>query len=166
MRSSRNIDRRLVVAGFRPAEAIAPRLLVLAAATVVIVAVSIAVTALSFNPESWIWFVVGNLLIGATYACIGAIAGAALGDLGATYMVLFAAMLGIGVLQNPMFGAGEPNGAALLFPDWAAGRIIIDACFGRGFQAWPEFGLALVWMTVLGTTVTVVVRRSLGVRTP
>lgn len=166
MRSSRSIDRRLVVAGFHPAEAIGPRLLVLAAATGLVVAVSTAVTSLSFRPESWLWFVVGNLLVGATYACIGAIAGAVLGDLGATYMVLFVAMLGIGVLQNPMFGSGEPGGAALLFPDWAAGRIIIDACFGRGFQAWPELGLALGWIFALGTTVTIVVRRSLGVRIP
>lgn len=110
MRSARSADRRLVVAGFRPIEAVLPRLAVLASATFVVLGVSLAVTALSFTPASWPVFMAGNLLVGLTYACIGALAGSALGQLGATYLVLFLAMLGIGILQNPMFGDGTPGG--------------------------------------------------------
>jgi hypothetical protein len=39
---------------------------------------------LSFTPRAWAPFIAGNLLIGLTYACAGALAGAALGQLGAT----------------------------------------------------------------------------------
>ena len=117
MHSATAADRRLVVAGFRPVEAILPRFAVLAAATVVIVAVALLVTSLSFSPASWAGFVVGNLLVGLTYASIGALAGAALGQLGATYLVLFMAMLGMGILQNPMFGDGTPGGFAYAFPE-------------------------------------------------
>ena len=52
-----------------------------------------------------------------------------LGQLGATYLVLFLAMLGIGILQNPMFGDGTPGGLARAFPDYGAGRIVIDGAF-------------------------------------
>ena len=153
MRSAQSADRRLVVAGFRPLEAILPRLIVLAAATCGVLAVSLAVTALSFAPASWPAFVAGNLLVGLTYACVGALAGALLGQLGATYVVLFLAMLGIGILQNPMFGDGSPGGLAFLFPDYGAGRVVIDGAFSPGFHAWGEMALAFGWLAVLGGAV-------------
>lgn len=162
MRSSRSIDQRLVVAGFRPMETIIPRLWVLVGATALILTVSVIVTGLSFTPHSWAWFAVGNLLIGLTYASIGAICGALLGELGATYAVLFLAMLGTGILQNPMFG--DPSGVAQLFPDYGAGRVIIDGCFGEGFRAWPELALAFGWLIVLGVGLVFTLSRSLGVR--
>jgi hypothetical protein len=107
-------------------KAVLPRLAVLATATTIVLVVSLAVTALSFTPRSWPAFTAGNLIVGLTYACVGALAGAALGQLGATYVVLFLAMLGIGILQNPMFGDGTPGGLASAFPDYGAGRVIID----------------------------------------
>ena len=161
MRSARSADRRLVVAGFRPIEAIAPRLLVLATLTAAILVVSLAVTALSFTPESWPGFIAGNLLIGLTYASIGALAGALLGELGATYVVLFLAMLGMGILQNPMFGDGTPGGVALVFPEHGAARVIVDAGFAAGFHAWGQLALAAAWAGGLLLVVGLVLRRSL-----
>lgn len=164
MRSAQSADRRLVVAGFRPVEAVVPRLVVLAAATATVLTVSLAVTALSFTPASWPTFIAGNLLVGLTYACIGALAGARLGPLGATYVVLFLAMLGTGILQNPMFGDGTPGGLAYAFPDYAAGRVVIDGAFADGFSAWPELLLAVGWVGVLGAAVTWTLRRRLRLR--
>ena len=161
MRSAQSADRRLVVAGFRPVEAVAPRLVVLAAATALALGVSLAVTALSFTPESWTVFAAGNLLVGLTYACIGALAGALLGQLGATYLVLFASMLGIGILQNPMFGDGTPGGLAYAFPDYGAGRVVIDGAFSPSFQAWWELVLAGGWAAALAVAVAYVLRRNL-----
>jgi hypothetical protein len=162
MRSAQTADRRLVVAGFRPLEALLPRLAVLATGTGIVLTVSLAVTALSFSPASWPVFIAGNLLAGLTYACIGALAGALLGQLGATYLVLFLAMLGIGILQNPMFGDGTPVGLAVLFPDYGAGRVVIDGAFATGFHAWAELALAAGWLAALGLGVTVVLRSLLG----
>jgi hypothetical protein len=161
MRSAQSADRRLVVAGFRPVEAVLPRLAVLAAATGVALVVSLAVTALSFTPASWPVFAAGNALVGLSYACIGALAGARLGQLGATYVVLFLAMLGIGILQNPMFGDGTPGGGAYAFPDYGAGRVVIDGAFSSTFHAWGPLALALGWLAVLGLTVTWVLLRLL-----
>ena len=162
MRSAQSADRRLVVAGFRPIEALAPRLAVLAAATVLGLAVSLAVTALSFGPDSWLVFILGNLLIGLTYACIGALAGAALGPLGATYLVLFIAMLGMGILQNPMFGDGTPGGLAFAFPDFGASRVVIDGAFSNAFHAWEELALAAGWLAALSAAVGLALHRNLA----
>ena len=163
MRSARAADRRLVVAGFRPVEAILPRVAVLAAATAIALAVSLAVTALSFTPRAWLPVIVGNLLVGLTYGSIGALAGAKLGQLAATYLVLFFAMLGTGILQSPMFGDGTPGGLAYAFPESGALRVVIDGAFAPGFHAWPHLLLALGWATVLVSAVAVVLRRSLRV---
>jgi hypothetical protein len=161
-RSAQRVDRRLVVAGYRPIEAALARLAVVAAATSIVVVVSLAVTALSFTPRAWAPFMAGNLLIGLTYACIGALAGAALGELGATYLVLFMAMLGIGILQNPMFGNGTPGGPAYAFPDYGAGRVVIDGAFSAAFHAWAQLALALAWLAGLGLTVALLLRRLLA----
>ena len=164
MRSARQADRRLVVAGFRPIEAVLPRLAILAAATLLVVVVSLFVTSLSFTPRSWPAFVAGTLLVGLTYACLGALAGALVGQLGATYLVLFMAMLGMGILQSPMFGDGTPGGIAVVLPEYGAARVIVDAGFAPGFHAWGELGLALAWLAALGVIVAVVLRRSLSAR--
>ena len=161
MRSAQSADRRLVVAGFRPIEAVLPRLSLLAAATAVVVTVSLAVTALSFTPQTWLPFIVGNVLAGLTYACIGALAGALLGQLAATYLVLFLAMLGTGILQSPMFGDGTPGGLAYAFPDYGANRIVIDGAFSGAFHAWGELALALAWLGVLAFAVAGLLRHRL-----
>lgn len=161
MRSAQAADRRLIVAGFRPLEAVVPRLAVLFAATAAILGVSLSVTALSFAPASWPAFVLGNLLVGLTYACIGALGGAALGALGATYFVLFMAMLGTGVVLNPMFGDGTPDGLAYLLPDYGASRVVVDGAFGAEFAAWLDLALAVGWLMLLGIAVSLVLRRLL-----
>jgi hypothetical protein len=102
-----------------------------------------------------------NLLVAPTHACIGALAGVLLGQLGATYLVLFLAMLGIGILQKPMFGDGTPGGLAYALPDYGAGRIVIDGAFSPGFNAWGELALAVGWLALLALAVSSTLRRLL-----
>lgn len=163
MRAALAGDRRLVLAGFSPREAIAPRLLVLVAATAIVVAVSTAVTALDFEPRSWAAFVAGNLVVGLVYALLGALAGAAFGGLGATYLMLFGAMLDIGIVQNPMFGSGEPPGWGAALPGYGPGRVVVDASFADGFHAWGPLALGLAWLAVCAVAALVVLERSVGV---
>ncbi len=71
--------------------------------------VSMGVTAVSFTPASWMPFIVAALLTGLIYAAIGALAGALLDKLAATYLMLFIAFTDLGIAQNPMFGTGSPR---------------------------------------------------------
>lgn len=162
MQSARVADRRLVVAGYSPWQALAPRLLVLAAATALVVAVSVGVTALSFTAASWLRFGVATLLIGLIYGQIGALLGAVFGRLGATYLVLFGAMLDLGIVQNPMFGSGAPPDWGVLLPGYGPGRVIVEASFSPGFHAVAALAISLAWIAGLTAAVVVVLGRHVG----
>jgi hypothetical protein len=163
LQSARDADRRLVVAGFRPVEVVVPRLATIAAATAIVVVVSMLVTALSFSPQQWLPFVAANVLVGLTYGAIGALAGVGLGRLGGTYFMLFLPMVDLGIAQTPMFGDGAPDGWAYMLPGYGAGRVAVDAAFSPEFHAGGELALAVAWS--LGTlgVVAWVLRRWLGV---
>lgn len=155
IQSVRQADRRLVVAEFRPVEVLLPRLLVLGAASTLVLTVSLAVTALSFQPRLWIAFVVGNLLTAISYAMLG--------GLGATYLMLFAAMLDLGIVQNPMFGTGTPPTWGTLLPGYGPGQVIVDAAFSDHFDAWAVLGVGIGWAAILVAVVVVVLARVVGV---
>lgn len=162
MQSAREADRRLVVAGFRVREVLVPRAVVLTAAVALVVAVSLAVTALSFSPHIWAAFAVGTILVGLIYALIGVILGSTLGRLGATYIMLFGAMLDLGIVQNPMFGSGEPPGWGSLLPGYGPGRVIVDAAFSAQFHAWGALAVAAVWVIGLAAVANLALRRVVG----
>ncbi len=157
-------DRRLVIAGFRPGETVIARLTVLAAGTALVVIVSMAVTAASFTPASWGPFMAAALLIGVIYAALGAIAGAWLDKLAATYLMLFLALTDLGIAQNPMFGNGSPRSWATLPPGYGPGRRLVDGAFSSTFHAAGQLAIAFGWATGLTLTVGFVLRRAVGTR--
>lgn len=164
VQSALESDRRLVLAGYGTGEAILPRLAVMVSATLVVLAVSLSVTAIDFVPESWGPFVAGNLLAGLIYGLIGALAGALVGRLGGAYLMFFLPMIDIGVAQNPMFFDGDPQGWATLLPGYGPTRVLIDGAFSQGFEAgWP-LAVGLLWLAGLAVAVIVLLRRSLGSR--
>ena len=160
--SARQADRRLVVAGFRPLEAIIPRLAILSGAVFVTVGVSVAVTSINFTPRSWLVFSLGTMLVATTYGAMGVVAGSLFGELGSTYLVLFVAMLGQGILQSPMF-ANEvrPGGLAVILPDYGATRIVIEGSFSSSFHAWSELAIALGWLAALVVATLAILNRLL-----
>lgn len=164
MQSVRQADRRLVLAGFAPMQALTPRLLVLLAATGLVLVVSLAVTALSFTPQAWLAFAAGTLLVGMTYGLLGTLAGAVVGRLGATHLMLFGAMLDLGVVQNPMFGSGAPPSWAVALPGYGPGRVIVDGAFSGSFHAGGALALSIAWVLVLGVIVAVVLGRLVSVQ--
>ncbi|HEX6229478.1 MAG TPA: hypothetical protein VFZ41_08485 [Solirubrobacterales bacterium] len=164
IQSALESDRRLVLAGYSPGEAIVPRIAVLVSATLVVLAVSLAVTTIDFIPASWIPFVAGNLLAGLIYGAIGALAGASVGRLGGAYLMFFLPMIDFGVAQNPMFFDGEPQGWATVLPGYGPTRLIVDGGFSSQFHAGGELALSLAWTVVLGAAVYLLLRRSIGAR--
>lgn len=162
VQSALESDRRLVLAGFSPGAAIAPRLVVLASATLVVLAVSLAVTAIDFLPASWGVFLAGNLLAGLIYGAIGALAGALAGRLGGAYLMFFLPMMDIGVAQNPMFFDGEPQAWATALPGYGPTRVLIDGAFSSGFEAGGPLAVGLLWLGALALAVVLLLRRSLG----
>ena len=163
MQSALQGDRRLVVAGYRPGETVLARLFVLVAATGVVVAVAAVVTGLNFTPKSWVPLIASMVLIGLIYAAIGALAGAVLDKLAATYLILFLVMTDIGVVQTPMFHE-TPGAFAWLLPSWGPSRVMYDGAFSSTFHAWGELLVGIGWLAALGVAVYVVLRRAVGER--
>ena len=157
-------DRRLVIACFSPGETVMARLIVLAAGTILVVTVSMAVTAASFTPAAWPPFVAAALLIGLIYAALGALAGALLDRLAATYLMLFLALTDLGIAQNPMFGSGTPRWWAALLPGFGPGRIMVDGAFSPVFHASAALLIAVGWTAALTVAVGWVLRRAVGTR--
>lgn len=163
MESAMQGDRRLVVAGFRPGETVVARLLVLLAATTLVVTVSAVVTALNFTPASWLPLLTGMVLLGLTYAAIGALAGALLDKLAATYLMLFLVVTDVGVVQTPMFHE-TPPAAAWLLPGYGPNRVLYDGGFSSSFHAAGALAVGLVWLAALLSVVYIVLRRTAGER--
>jgi hypothetical protein len=164
MQSALQGDRRLVIAGFRPGETVRARLAVMIAATVLVVAVSAIVTALNFTPASWPPLILALMLIGLIYAAIGALAGAILEKLPATYLMLFLVMTDLGIVQNPMFGDGTPGRWAALLPGYGPSRMMVDGAFSPAFHTGGELLIALAWVAASATSVYLVLRRAVGAR--
>ena len=53
------------------------------------------------------------------------------------------------------------GGLAYAFPDYGAGRVVIDGAFSAGFHAWGELALASAWLVLLGLAVAWALRRLL-----
>jgi len=135
-----------------------------AAPTALVVAVSAIVTALAFDPASWIPFLAGLLLIGLAYASLGALIGTVLDKLAATYLILFVVMTDVSIVQNPMFGDGVPDGWAVALPGYGPSRLMVEGAFSDAFHAGGELLLSLAWMTALTAAVLVVLRHAAGQR--
>jgi hypothetical protein len=155
-------DRRLVVAGYRRGETILARLLVLAVAVAVVLGAATATTAVYFTPAAWPPLIAALALTGVIYAAIGALAGAVLDRLAATYLLLFLAMTDVSIVQNPMFGDGTPGAWAVLLPGYGPVRMMVDGAFSSSFQAGGELALGLAWTGVLLLLVVGVLRRAVG----
>lgn len=164
MQSALDGDRRLVVAGFRPGETVAARLLVLLSGTALVVGVSALVTAVSFTAEHWAAQIGAMLVLGLIYAEIGALAGALLDKLAATYLMLFVVMTDLGVVQSPMFHVTPPP-LAVVLPGYGPSRVMYDGAFSTTFHATAELVLALAWLAGLGIAVAFLLRRAVGAAT-
>ena len=165
MQSALQGDRRLVAAGFRPRETVIARLLVLGAATGVVVIVAALAAAISFDPASWLLEIGALALIGLIYASVGALAGALLDKLAATYLILFLVLVDLSVMQTPMFHA-RPARFAELLPGYGPTRVMLEGSYSQSFNAGFELTLALVWAVALVVTVYIVLRRALGTEAP
>jgi hypothetical protein len=116
-------DRRLVLAGLPARETLLARAIVLAAATLVAVAVSAMMLALAFTPASWAPVITALVLTGLIYAAIGTLIGGVLDKLPASYLILFLVMTDLGVVQSPMFHA-TPTRFSWLLPGYPLERLL------------------------------------------
>jgi hypothetical protein len=151
-------DRRLALAGFRPMELLVSRLGIVLFASILVTAVSLAVTAIGFTPQQWIVFVVANLLVALTYAFIGVLIGPIVGQIGGLYLMLLLPFVDVGLAQNAMFDIAPPAYAGYL-PAHGAVRVLLDAAFTPSFDQWGGLLLGVAWLAGLCSAAAFVFRR-------
>jgi len=138
-------DRRLIIAGFRPREVLAARLGVITLAAALVTAVSLAITAVGFEPQAWFTFALATLAVAVTYAMIGVVIGPLVGRLGGLYLMFLLPFLDVGLAQNVMFDAAPPTWATWM-PAHGAVRVLIDGAFTASFDETTSLLLAVGWL--------------------
>lgn len=157
-------DRRLVIAGYSPRQAILPRLAVLGAGVLVIALVSLVAGAFVFTPDNHVAYLAGNLFTGLEYAAIGALAGAFMGRLGAVYLIFFLPNIDIGIAQDPLFFSGHAQGWAAALPGYGPTRMIFASSFNTGSDMVIPLLISLAWLVVLGVALLLLLERTVAPR--
>lgn len=144
-------DRRLGLAGFRAREVLGARIGVIAVATLLVTAVSLAVTAVEFSPEQWLTFAGASLLVGLTYGLIGVTVGPLVGRVGGLYLMFLIPFLDVGLAQNVMFDAAPPAWGRFM-PAYGGVRVLIDGAFTPSFDEAGALLLGLAWLGAIALT--------------
>ncbi len=151
-------DRRLALAGFRAREVLGFRVGVVAAATLLVTAVSLAVSAVEFSPEQWLVFAGANLLVGLTYGLIGVALGPLVGRVGGLYLMFMIPFLDVGLAQNVMFDAAPPAWGRFM-PAYGGVRVLIDGAFTPSFDELGSLLLGLGWLGAIAIAALAVFHR-------
>jgi hypothetical protein len=150
MLNSREADRRLVNVGYPLGGLLAVRLAIIAGFSVFITVLSVGVTLIDFEPDQLGLFVVINLISTLQYAFLGAIIGTFLSPMAGTYLVFFAPMIDIGVIQNPMFPRETLAWWTKFLPGYGPMEVLLDASFTEHFDTSAELGVSILYLAVLG----------------
>jgi hypothetical protein len=161
---ARAADRRLALAGQRPAVLLVTRLtMVLTAAAAT--AVSLAVTATVFDASNWGVYIGGIALLAVTYAMIGVLLGPIFGRVSGTFMAFLIPFLDLGIGQSPML-RGEPATWAHWLPGYAGTRVMIDGALTSSFEEANSLALGLGWITLVLLAATALLRGIAGSPAP
>jgi len=125
---ARDVDARLGVAGYRPSELLAGRLAVLGAIGIVVTGVGVGVARLHVVPAHPAWFVLAVGLACGIYGAIGSVLGQVLDRLPGVYFLLFAPMIDMMLLQNPL---ADPPAWAAWLPGHHPIRLATSAAFAE-----------------------------------
>lgn len=141
-------DRRLALAGMRPAALLASRLTVVVLGALAATAASLAVTATVLDASNWPRYIAASILIALTYALIGVLLGPLFGRLGGILIAFLIPFIDLGIEQSPMLRP-TPLDWAHALPGYGAVRVLTDAALTPGFDTAAALLLALAWLAGL-----------------
>lgn len=154
MRSTRETDERLVIAGYRPYQVILARLGMLGSIGVLVTVVSVGillamgVIVTGFTPALLGWFALATLLAVLVYGMVGVLAGSVLDTLPGIYFMLFVPTIDLMLLQNPL--AHDRPVIATYLPGHFPMQLAINAALTGTIEI-----EAVVWSLVMLAVVTV-----------
>jgi hypothetical protein len=126
-------------------------------------AVSLATTAFVFDAVRWPSYIGATMLIGLTYALVGALLAPVFGRVGGVFIAFLLPFLDLGITQSPMLNA-EPTAFAKVLPGYGGTRVLLDGALTRGFDEIGALLVALAWLAALLTAVALTYRRAVAPR--
>lgn len=160
---SRAADTRVALAGMRLRALFTARIGVLAFVTLAAAAVSLLTSALIFDPTRWPTYIAASVLIGLTYAMIGALLAPIFGRVGGVFFAFLLPFLDLGITQSPMLHP-DPSALSTFLPGYGGSRVLLDGAFTRSFDETVPLLIALSWLVAL--TVAVAITYQHMVRAP
>lgn len=157
--ATRDTDRRLCLAGLRSGTLFAVRLTTIGAAVLVAVVVALLVTAAVFEPENWLVYAVGNLVLATTYALIGVLAGPLFGRVSGVFLAFLVPFLDVGISQSPMLST-QPDQWEHWLPGYGGTRLVLDGALTSGFDEMVPLVYATAWLVGLAAATGLMWRRS------
>jgi hypothetical protein len=160
--ATRDTDRRLCLAGLRPATLFAVRLTTIGAAVLVAVAVSLVVTSTVFTAENWAVYLAGNVLVAATYAMVGVLVGPLFGRVSGVFLAFLVPFLDVGISQSPMLST-QPDEWAHWLPGYGGTRLVLDGALTGSFDERLPLLYAGLWLLGLALAAGLMWRRTSAV---
>jgi len=157
---SRDSDRRVALAGLKPNALLGARLGVLTVSAAGATAVSMATTALVFDPTRWVTYIAANIMIAITYALVGALLAKVLGRVGGVFIAFLLPFLDLGIVQSPMLHP-TPTTLSTWLPGYGGSRVLLDAAFTTGFDQLLPLLIGLGWLVALSVAVVLTYRRAI-----
>lgn len=155
--SAAEADGRLVVAGFAPSSLVVARGLVVLAAGVAVVGVSLGVLLLTFVPANLLALAVAALLTATLYGMVGITVGSYVDTLAGVWILLFVPLVDLALFQNPL--ATGSRTLATLLPAHAPMRLALDGAFAAGVD-WSTLAAGVGYLLVAtAVAVTLYYRR-------
>jgi hypothetical protein len=156
---SRDGDRRAALAGLRAGALFGARLGVLALLTLAATVVSLATTALVFQPTHWFTYAAANLMLALTYALIGALLAPIFGRVGGVFIAFLLPFLDVGITQSPMLHT-EPTTLSKMLPGYGGSRVLLDGALTQGFDETRPLVVGLAWLITLAVVVSLTFRHA------
>lgn len=152
-------DQRAALGGLRTSALLTARLGVLAILTLTAATVSLAATALVFNPVRWPTYAAANLLLGFTYGLVGALLAPVFGRVGGVFLAFLLPFLDLGIVQSPMLHP-EPSTLSKFLPGYGGSRVLLDGALTSGFDETVPLLIGLAWLAALALAVALTYRRA------
>jgi hypothetical protein len=144
VQKQREVNRRLVLCGFRPVELIVSKLAVLLGVVVIVGSYVAGLLPVFFRPERFGLTVLGFVLAGFVYGSYGLLIGSIFRrELEGILFIVLLANIDAGWLQNPIYYAGAQNQIVIrLLPAYYPSQLALIAAFTHGAVTRPVlFGL-------------------------
>ncbi|MCU4752368.1 ABC transporter permease [Halobacteria archaeon AArc-curdl1] len=162
MQDARNVDGRLVLAGYRAREVILARLGTLSVLVTLVTVVTVGVMAYDVRPEQPMLFVLAIFVVTLLYGFVGMLLGVVFDRVAGLWTILVASMLDIGLFQSPLFPMGEDTWWVKILPGYHPMEVVFDA----GLTAQPDtlvhLGWSLGYLFLVGTVAVLLFYRLTG----